>query len=98
MTAPAPAHKNAKTTGPFTAEATGNAMRAHVGDEIVVRGTAGGVVTRDGEIVGVHHPDGSPPYDVRWSDTGHVTLYFPGPDSHIRHLGRASGGDDVRTE
>jgi uncharacterized protein DUF1918 len=97
MSAPVPAHRNKKTAGP-PAEATGNAVRARVGDEIVVRGTTGGVVTRDGEIVGVHHPDGSPPYDVRWSDTGHVTLYFPGPDSFVRHLSHPRGGGDVRTE
>ncbi|MFF9410608.1 DUF1918 domain-containing protein [Streptomyces anandii] len=58
-----------------------------MGDGIVVRGTTSGVVTRDGEVVGVHHPDGSPPYDVRWADSGRVTLYFPGPDACVRHLG-----------
>ncbi|WP_189704886.1 DUF1918 domain-containing protein [Streptomyces anandii] len=62
-------------------------MHARVGDEIVVRGTTSGVVTRDGEVVGLHHPDGSPPYDVRWADSGRVTLYFPGPDAYVRHLG-----------
>ncbi|WP_323135531.1 DUF1918 domain-containing protein [Streptomyces beihaiensis] len=61
---------------------------ARVGDEIVVRGTRAGVVTRDGEVVGLHHADGSPPYDVRWADDGRVTLYFPGPDAEIRHLTR----------
>ncbi|GAU70526.1 DNA-binding protein [Streptomyces sp. NBRC 110611] len=37
--------------------------------------------------LGVHHEDGTPPYDVRWSDTHDVTLVFPGPDAHIQHLG-----------
>ncbi|MFL4903788.1 DUF1918 domain-containing protein [Streptomyces sp. MMS24-I2-30] len=61
-------------------------MHARIGDEIVVRGTTAGVVAREGEVVGLHHPDGSPPYDVRWTDDGRVTLYFPGPDAHIQHL------------
>ncbi|MFB7616809.1 DUF1918 domain-containing protein [Kitasatospora sp. NPDC056181] len=25
----------------------------------------------------MHHPDGSPPYDVRWSEDDRVTEYFP---------------------
>ncbi|MEU1200383.1 DUF1918 domain-containing protein [Streptomyces sp. NPDC005813] len=86
MSAPAPAEHNDRTvlrTGP---EATGASMHARVGDEIVVRGTTAGVVARDGEIVGLHHPDGSPPYDIRWAEDGRVTLYFPGPDACVRHL------------
>jgi Domain of unknown function (DUF1918) len=34
----------------------------------------------------VRHADGSPPYVVRWSDTGHEGLVFPGPDAFIQHL------------
>lgn len=83
MTAPAPAGKADPAPRP---EMTGTSMRARVGDEIVVRGTSAGVVARDGEVVGLHHPDGSPPYDVRWAENGRVTLYFPGPDAYVRHL------------
>ncbi|MET8946880.1 DUF1918 domain-containing protein [Streptomyces sp. NPDC004542] len=90
MSAPAPTRKDDRTVPGAGAEATGNSMRARVGDEIVVRGTAAGVVARDGEIVGLHHPDGSPPYDVRWAEDGRVTLYFPGPDAYVRHLTHAS--------
>ncbi|WOP39127.1 DUF1918 domain-containing protein [Streptomyces sp. Li-HN-5-13] len=61
-------------------------MRAHVGDQLVIDSPTTGVARRDGEIVGLHHEDGTPPYDVRWSDTDEVTLVFPGPDAHIRHL------------
>ncbi|MFI0504311.1 pyridoxamine 5'-phosphate oxidase family protein [Streptomyces albogriseolus] len=61
-------------------------MHAHLGDRLVVESSATGVVRRDGEIVGLHHEDGTPPYDVRWSDTENVTLVFPGPDAHIQHL------------
>jgi len=60
-------------------------MKATIGDRIVVlrRGEQG--VARDGEITGVPNPDGSPPYRVRWSDTGHVSLVFPGPDARVTH-------------
>lgn len=65
----------------------GTVMYAHVGDRLVVESPYSGVTRRDGEIVGLHHDDGSPPYDVRWSDTGDVTLVFPGPDAHVDHPG-----------
>ncbi|MFJ8849719.1 pyridoxamine 5'-phosphate oxidase family protein [Streptomyces sp. NPDC102437] len=61
-------------------------MRAHLGDQLVIESPATGAARRDGEIVGLHHEDGTPPYDVRWSDTDEVTFVFPGPDAHIRHL------------
>jgi hypothetical protein len=60
-------------------------MQAVIGDICVVEGTKEGVPRRDGEIVALHHPDGTPPYDVRWYHTGRVTLFFPGPDTHIKH-------------
>ncbi|WP_416981317.1 DUF1918 domain-containing protein [Streptomyces sp. T028] len=58
-------------------------MHAHLGDQLVIESTTSGATRRDGEIVGLHHADGTPPYDVRWSDTDEVTLVFPGPDAHI---------------
>ncbi|WP_326790191.1 pyridoxamine 5'-phosphate oxidase family protein [Streptomyces sp. NBC_00151] len=61
-------------------------MRAHLGDQLVIESQATGAARRDGEIVGLHHKDGTPPYDVHWSDTDEVTLVFPGPDAHVRHL------------
>lgn len=64
-------------------------MHAHLGDRLIVESPSTGVVRRDGEIVGLHHEDGAPPYDVRWSDTGDVTLVFPGPDAHIHEGGPA---------
>lgn len=67
-------------------------MRAHLGDQLVVESPATGAVRRDGEIVGLHHEDGTPPYDVRWSETGEVTLVFPGPDAHVHHLAHEPGG------
>ncbi|MFG2881812.1 DUF1918 domain-containing protein [Streptomyces sp. NPDC048297] len=67
-------------------------MRAHLGDQLVIESPATGAARRDGEIVGLHHEDGTPPYDVRWSDTDEVTLVFPGPDAHILHLEHAQPG------
>ncbi|MFE6828480.1 pyridoxamine 5'-phosphate oxidase family protein [Streptomyces sp. NPDC057690] len=67
-------------------------MRAHLGDQLVIEGTKTSAARRDGEIVGLHHEDGTPPYDVRWSDTDEVTLVFPGPDAHIHHLEHGRSG------
>ncbi|WP_030230896.1 MULTISPECIES: DUF1918 domain-containing protein [unclassified Streptomyces] len=69
-------------------------MHAHLGDQLVIESPTTGAARRDGEIVGLHHPDGTPPYDVRWSDTDEVTLVFPGPDAHIRHLEHEPGTTD----
>lgn len=58
-------------------------MKAQVGDRIVVASPTTGGTVRDGEIVEVHGADGSPPYVVRWSDSGTTGLYFPGADAHV---------------
>lgn len=65
-------------------------MHATVGDRLIVHGTHVDDVNRDGEILEVRGKDGEPPYVVRWSDTGHETLVFPGPDATIHH-GQHSG-------
>ena len=58
-------------------------MRAAVGDRIVTAsGVVGGAV-RDGVVTECPHGDGSPPYRVKWSDTGEETLVFPGSDTFI---------------
>lgn len=61
-------------------------MRASVGDRIVVASTVIDQAPRDGRVVEVRHPDGTPPYVVEWSDSGEQTLVFPGPDAHIEHV------------
>lgn len=70
-------------------------MRAHLGDHIVIESPKTGATRRDGEIIGLHHSDGAPPYDVRWSDTHDVTLVFPGPDAHVRHVEHGPGSDGI---
>jgi hypothetical protein len=61
-------------------------MFARKGDRLVVPSPHVGGPVRDAEIVGVRHADGSPPYDVRWSDTGHEAYFFPGPDAYVEQL------------
>jgi hypothetical protein len=69
-------------------------MYAHQGDRIVVRSQHLDGPTRAGEIMEVRHPDGSPPYVVRWSDNGHESLFFPGPDAYVDHPGAGAGSAD----
>ena len=67
-------------------------MYAHKGDRIVVRSQHLGSPVRDAEVLEVEHADGTPPYRVRWSDTGHESLFFPGPDAFIDHGEPGSAG------
>ncbi|GAB2496953.1 hypothetical protein GCM10027063_40070 [Promicromonospora xylanilytica] len=67
-------------------------MKAAVGDRIVTAsGVVGGVV-RDGVVTECPHADGSPPYRVRWSDTGEETLVYPGADTVVDPEARAALG------
>lgn len=58
-------------------------MHAAVGDRLVVRSQHLDGPVRDGEIIEVRGPDGSPPFVVRWDDSGHESLVFPGPDAFV---------------
>ena len=29
---------------------------------------------------------GGPPYRVRWGDSGHEALFFPGSDAYVQHF------------
>ncbi|GII76687.1 hypothetical protein Sru01_16690 [Sphaerisporangium rufum] len=60
-------------------------MKAKVGDRLVLESAQLGKPRRIGIIVGLHHADGSPPYDVRWLDQEHPTMVFPGPDARVEH-------------
>jgi hypothetical protein len=61
-------------------------MFARKGDRIVIRGQHVGNPVRDAEVLEVRHADGTPPYVVRWSDTGHEALFFPGTDAYVEHV------------
>jgi hypothetical protein len=58
-------------------------MHARVGDWIVVESARLDGPHREGQVVQLRHPDGSPPYCVRWLDTDSITLAFPGPDALV---------------
>lgn len=62
-------------------------MKAQVGDRIVIKGHHVGEHDRDGEVLEVRGDHGAPPYVVRWSDSEHTVLVFPGPDAVIEHFG-----------
>ena len=72
-------------------------MKAAVGDRILVASNRLDEGLRDGRIVRLHHPDGTPPYDVEWSDTGRVALVFPGPDARVEHFGGEQAGSTAAT-
>ena len=73
-------------TSTDTAEAV---VSARSGDRIVVRPHRLGERTRDGEILKVVGDDGQPPFVVRWSDDGHVSRLYPGPDAVVEHFPQA---------
>jgi Domain of unknown function (DUF1918) len=58
-------------------------MKANVGDWLVVKGRTNEQSEHRGKITEVHGTDGTPPYMVRWLDTGHEALVFPGPDAIV---------------
>ena len=60
-------------------------MQATVGDQIVIRSAHVDEHMRSGEIIEVRGDGGEPPFLVRWGDTGHEALIYPGPDAQIRH-------------
>ncbi len=60
-------------------------MHAAVGDRIIIKGHHIGEPDRDCEVLEVRGRDGEPPYVVRWEDSGHEALFFPGPDASVKH-------------
>jgi len=58
-------------------------MQAGIGDRLHVHGRTVGEVDHAGEIVEVRGESGHPPYLVRWLETEHESLLFPGPDARV---------------
>ncbi|MDU0287734.1 DUF1918 domain-containing protein [Saccharothrix longispora] len=58
-------------------------MKARVGDWVVVERDSAGSAARRAVVEELRHPDGTPPYPVRWLDTEKRALLFPGPDTHV---------------
>lgn len=61
-------------------------MQAKVGDRIIIEPHHPGEPRRDCQVLEIHGSDGEPPYIVRWADSEHETLFFPGPDATIQHF------------
>jgi len=62
-------------------------VKAEVGDRLVVADDD----DRTGVIIGLQHPDGSPPYVIRWLSSGHIALVVPGPYARIIPAGKDPG-------
>jgi hypothetical protein len=65
-------------------------MQAHVGDQIRILAHHVDEPDRYGEIIEIRGPDGGPPFVVRWDDSGHEVLFFPGLDAVIEPLVHAT--------
>ena len=77
-TAP-PAHDDGDGT-PWMCRKEVAAVNASAGDWLIVK--TRGEHERRGVILAVR-ADGSPPYTVRWTDDGHESVVFPGPDAIV---------------
>ena len=66
-------------------------MQAKVGDRLVMEGVHVGDRKRVGIISKLSHADGTPPYTVKWKDTGRESLVFPGSESHIEQPTEGEG-------
>ncbi len=84
-----PRHPSPEDTAavPETSAADGR-LHAKPGDRLVVHGHRLGERGRDAEILETRGPGGGIPFLVRWEDTGHVTLLYPGSDASVEHLSR----------
>jgi len=68
-------------------------MRAQVGDRIVIKGHRVGEPERECEVLEVRGADGASPYLVRWGDSGHESLFFPGSDATVEHVEHVEPAD-----
>lgn len=67
-------------------------MKAQVGDRIAILSRHLDETVREGAIIEVHGADGAPPYVVRWQDTGHTGVLYPGPDARVVPGGPLAAG------
>ncbi|WP_099021705.1 DUF1918 domain-containing protein [Mycolicibacterium palauense] len=58
-------------------------MKATIGDWLVVKSATTGKSEQRGLVLETHGADGSPPFLVRWLDSGHEALMYPGPDAVV---------------
>jgi Domain of unknown function (DUF1918) len=69
-------------------------MKANVGDWLVFKGRTNEQPEHRGMITEVHGAEGSAPYMVRWLETGHEALVFPGPDAIVVTSTEQKAADD----
>jgi hypothetical protein len=70
-------------------------MDARPGDELVIKGHRTGQPDRKGEVLEARGAQGGPPFVVRWDDTGHTTVLYPGTDCEVH--GAAHGSEASAT-
>jgi hypothetical protein len=58
-------------------------MHAQPGNWLIIEQADVDHEGRRGLIEDVPSPDGEPPFQVRWLDTGHKALVFPEPGAHV---------------
>jgi hypothetical protein len=59
-------------------------MHAQIGDWLVIPPAPHEAHGRRGQVVALIHPDGAPPYRVRWLEDEHVSVVFPPPEAYLR--------------
>ncbi|KUL23444.1 DUF1918 domain-containing protein [Actinoplanes awajinensis] len=62
-------------------------MKAQIGDRIIVEGVHLGDSRRIGIVTALTHDDGRPPYQVRWLNDGHTSVFFPGVEARVEPAG-----------
>jgi hypothetical protein len=72
-------------------------MKANIGDWLFVNSHNDSTHARRAKILDVGQ-DGAPPYTVRWTDTDHDAIVFPGPDAEVITTARLEELDRVRAE
>jgi Domain of unknown function (DUF1918) len=58
-------------------------MKAQPGDWLVVKGQLDSASARRAMVLEARGRDGSAPFLVRWIDSGHEAIVFPGPDAVV---------------
>lgn len=66
-------------------------MKAHIGDHLIIEGTKLSDRRRVGVVLDIIHPDGTPPYLVRWFNEDHESMVIPGPTAHIEPVAAITG-------
>ncbi len=74
------------------AEKGGSEMHAAPGDRIIICAEQVDGDDRSGQVLSARHPDGSPPYWIRWDQDGHESLVYPPASAFfLRHNQEITG-------